>query len=228
MTEIISKDSLKDRINGLGLFALSQMVLKTCKIKVINSEYLEAAYKHERPVILTGWHGMTMMAVPLIRKFFSDLSSFVLLMPDDWRGVALRIWAEKLEATPYPMNLTGDNTLGMAKRVVRLTRQVMGGKNLYINPDGPDGPAQVIKPGIIYIAKKTNAIIVPVGAFCRQAYIVPRWDRYVIPFPFSKITYHIGEPIMDLPDPNEDADRLVTNILNQVTLQAAADYYEKR
>jgi len=218
--------SLKDKLNGYGLFFLSQIVRKTCKLNIINSKYLESALKEERPVIIAGWHGVTMMAVPMIQRFLPDLSSFVLLMPDDWRGTALRIWAEKLKANPYPMNLSGDSTLGMAKKVARLTKRVSEGQNMYITPDGPDGPSHVIKPGLDYIARKSNAIIIPLGAYCRNAYIVPRWDRYAVPLPFSKIACHIGEPIDKLPDDAAEAELMITNTLNRVTLQASADFYE--
>lgn len=227
MKEPTERVSLKDRLNGLGLYWLSQIVLKSCRISLMNGERLQSAFEDERPVIMAGWHGITMMVVPLIRQFYADLSSFVLLMPDDWRGMALRIWAEKLNATPFPMDLTGDNTMGMARKVLRLTRRVSGGMNLYINPDGPDGPAQVIKPGIAFIARKANAVIVPIGAYCRKAYVVPRWDRYTIPYPFSKVTFHIGEPILELPADDTEANKLITNVLNQVYLQAAADHYEQ-
>ena len=117
--------------------------------------------------------------------------------------------------------------MGMARQVVKLTRNVMGGKYLYINPDGPDGPAHRIKPGITFIAKKANAIIVPIGAYARRAYSVPRWDRYTVPYPYSRITYHIGEPIDNLPEDDVASSRLVTETLNRVTLQAAADFYER-
>jgi lysophospholipid acyltransferase (LPLAT)-like uncharacterized protein len=226
MTDEAKRPSLKNQISGNGLFWLSRIVASACKFHVINNEYIESATDSGRSVIFTGWHGITMMAVPLILKYFPTMANFVVLMPDDWRGEALKIWAEKLEAIPHPMNLRGDSTMGMARKVVRLTRRVMGGKNLYINPDGPDGPAQVIKPGIIYIAQKTNAVIVPIGAYCRSAYIVPRWDRYVVPYPFSRITFHIGEPIFELPEDPDEATMLLTGIINRVSLQAAADFYE--
>jgi lysophospholipid acyltransferase (LPLAT)-like uncharacterized protein len=155
------------------------------------------------------------------------ISDFVVLMPDDCRGASLKIWADKMGATPHKMNLTGDNTLGMARQVLRLTRRVIAGKSLYINPDGPDGPAHMIKPGIIFIAKKAKASIVPIGAYCRRAYNLPRWDRYTVPYPFSRISYHIGLPIESLPEDNATADQLITDTINRVTLQAAADYYEE-
>ena len=203
--------TLKDNINGTGLFWLSKIVNRTCRLDVIHAERLQAAAASGRPLIFTGWHGITMMAVPLLLKQFEDLSGFVVLMPDDWRGVALRIWSEKMGADPHPMNLEGDSTLGMARQVLRLTRKLEGGRYLYINPDGPDGPAQVIKPGIVYFARKAGAVIVPMGAYARRAYIVPRWDRYAIPYPFSRITYHIGAPIESLPEDDQEAEKLVTD-----------------
>jgi len=148
-------------------------------------------------------------------------------MPDDWRGSALRIWTEKLGARPYPMNLKGDSTLGMAKKLVGLTREVMGGNSLYITPDGPDGPAHVLKPGIVYLSQKTGATILPIGAYCRHSYTVARWDRYSIPYPYSRITIHIGEPLLNLPEEQELGEKKITETLNRVALQAAADFYEQ-
>ncbi|MFN2144345.1 MAG: lysophospholipid acyltransferase family protein [Anaerolineales bacterium] len=227
MSENQSPYTLKDHLSGRGLYRLSQMVLKTCNFQIQHLDRLVESVSSDRPVIYTGWHGITMMAVPLIQQYHGDLRNFVVLMPDDWRGTSLKIWAEKMGATPHPMNLTGDSTLGMAKQVLRLTKRVVAGKCLYINPDGPDGPAHVIKPGITYIARKANAVILPIGAYARHAYIVPRWDRYAIPYPFARISYHIGEPIKELPEDEDAAAKLVTDRINAVTLQAAADYYEK-
>ena len=219
--------SFKDQLNGRGLLWLSQIVLRTGRMDVIHPERIETAKQSMRPLIFTGWHGITMMAVPLLLRHFTDLSRFVVLMPDDWRGTALKIWADKLGADTHPLNLEGDSTMGMARQVLRLTRKVESGKHLYINPDGPDGPAQVIKPGIAYIARRAGAVIVPMGAYSRSAYIVPRWDRYSVPYPYSRITYHIGEPIEMLPEEDLEAEKLITDTLNKVTLQAAADHYEK-
>ena len=223
----MSKTSnLKYQLSGLGLYWLSQLVRKTCKFQSTNLDRMESVLSGERSVIITGWHGITMMAVPFYQRHHPDISNFVELMPDDSRGASLGVWADKMGVTTYPMNLTGDPSLGMARQVVRLVRKIMRGKSLFINPDGPDGPAHVVKPGIIYIARKAEAIILPMGAYCRRAYILPRWDRYTVPLPFSRIVCHIGEPIEQLPEDNDLANKLLTDTINQVTLQAAADYYE--
>ena len=138
------------------------------------------------------------------------------------------VFAQQLGAIPHPMKLDGDSTIGQGRELVKLVRHVVGGKFLFINPDGPDGPSQVIKPGITYIAKKSKAVILPIGTYARHAYIVPRWDRYMVPFPFSRISLHIDTPFHVSPDGDlNEANQELTTALNRVTLQAAANYYEQ-
>ena len=127
------------------------------------------------------------------------------------------------------MNIYGDSTLGMSRKLVDLIRSMLSGKNLLIHPDGPFGPAYKIKPGIIYLAKKTKAMILPLGCYCRHAYHIPRWDRYTLPFPFSKIHVQAGEPIR-IPNGDqsmEEISRDIGDTLNRLAFQAAANYYER-
>jgi lysophospholipid acyltransferase (LPLAT)-like uncharacterized protein len=163
--------------------------------------------------------------------FFSDhfdLSSIVLIVPDDWRGAALSIFANKLRATPFPMNLKGEAGMATARRLVKLVRRIEKGENCYITPDGPDGPAYAIKPGVIFIARKANAIMLPFGAYARHGYRLNRWDQYVVPYPFSRISINVGPPItgLDEGDELELISERLTDALHRVTAQAAANYYE--
>lgn len=219
--------NLRDRISGNLLYALSRLVQKTCRYQVSGFENLEATFNSGRPVVITGWHGITMMLVPYARQY-QDISSFVVLMPDDWRGASLQVFTERLGAVPYPMNLHGDSTLGMGRKLARLVREVVSGKHIYITPDGPDGPSFDIKPGLTFIAKKANAVILPCGGYARHAYIVPRWDRYVIPYPFSRISLCFGEPftIPPVTDDLSAIDEQLVDKIHRVTMQAAANYYE--
>src|SRR5690606_11011224 len=125
-----------------------------------------------------------------------DLSKLVLILPDDWRGSTLVVFTEKLGVAPFPMNLHGDATMASARQLANLVRQVKAGRDAYITPDGPEGPSYEIKPGITFIAQKADATILPLGAYARRGYRVPRWDRYVMPYPFSKIAIQIGKPIV--------------------------------
>jgi lysophospholipid acyltransferase (LPLAT)-like uncharacterized protein len=210
---------------------LSRLTGRTGRYQVEGLEYVEAAQAAGRSIILAAWHGMTMMLVGYFLRHF-DLASLVLPLPDDWRGTGLAVWARKLGAQPFNMNLYGDNTMSAARQLAQLVRLVKEGKNCYITPDGPDGPAYVIKPGVAYIARKTGAAVLPVGAYARHGYHLNRWDQYMVPRPFSRISLVMGAPV-DAP-PAESRDNLeaitgpLTVALHRVTAQAAANYYEKR
>ena len=68
------------------------------------------------------------------------------------------------------------------------------------------------------------------GAYCRHAYRVPRWDLYVLPLPFSRISLHIEKPVI-IPQETKNLDALnqqLADLLNRVAAQAAANYYEEK
>ena len=216
----------QDRFGGTALYAWARLTGRRSRFQVTGLEHLQTAQERKRPLIFAAWHGMTMMLVGFFANQY-DLSRIVLILPDDWRGGALTIFATKLGVSPFPMNLHGDASMATARQLAKLVRQVKAGRDAYITPDGPEGPSYVIKPGITYIAQKADATILPLGAYARHGYRLPRWDRYVLPYPFSKIAIQVGAPIVVGKD--DDATAVSNHLahqLNHVTLQAAANYYE--
>ncbi len=214
-------------ISGLLLYFFSVLVYRTCRFYISGLDQVEIVQQSGNPVIVTSWHGMTMMLIGSLRKKM-DITSFAVIIPGDHRGDALEVFVRKLNVDPTPLNLEGDTTLGMSRKLIGLMRKISSGKNFLIHPDGPAGPAYIVKPGLSYIAKKTGAAIIPIGCYCRHAYHVPRWDRYTLPLPFSKIHIQVGEPYTipkDLSDLTQTNHQL-EDILNRVAAQAAANYYE--
>ena len=215
------------KISGYLLYIFSVLVYRTCRLTITGLDQVEKALKTDRPLIITSWHGMTMMVAALVRLKF-DLSSFAVIIPDDYRGDVLEVFAKYLGVVPFPVNLASDSTLGTGRKLVGMMKRISSGTNFLIHPDGPAGPAYKIKPGLTYIAKKTGAQILPVGCYCRHAYHVPRWDRYALPLPFSKIHIHVGSLITVQGDVKdlEETNRNLEDIFNRLTFQATANYYE--
>lgn len=88
-----------------------------------------------------------------------------------------------------------------------------------ITVDGPKGPAFVVKPGIIDMAKKANALIVPYAISFSSFWEFNSWDRFRLPKPFSKILISYGNPV-DLFDENKsfsDCQVLVEDSLKNQT-----------
>jgi hypothetical protein len=96
-----------------------------------------------------------------------------------------------------------------ARRLLALIRQMKQGKNLYLNPDGPDGPSHEPKQGVVFIARKARALIVPAAAYTATGFRIPRWDRYVVPLPFSRIAVVLGEPLEVPPEADLEGARVM-------------------
>ena len=82
---------------------------------------------------------------------------------------------------------------------------------VFIAVDGSYGPARVVKPGIVALAKRVDA---PLFVFYGTSSLylrMPSWDRTLIPLPFSRIYIRFWGPI----EPREGGRRVPTEVLHQ-------------
>jgi lysophospholipid acyltransferase (LPLAT)-like uncharacterized protein len=63
-----------------------------------------------------------------------------------------------------------------------------------ITPDGPKGPRFRFKSGAILLAQISGRPMLPMAYAASRAWLVS-WDKFVIPWPFSRIAIAIGEPV---------------------------------
>jgi lysophospholipid acyltransferase (LPLAT)-like uncharacterized protein len=62
-----------------------------------------------------------------------------------------------------------------------------------ITPDGPRGPRFKFKPGAILLAQMSGRPMLPMAYAATRAVLI-KWDKFVIPWPFSRIAIVIGPP----------------------------------
>ncbi len=62
-------------------------------------------------------------------------------------------------------------------------------------PDGPRGPREVLKPGVIVLARLSGAPIVPIAVGASREWRLRSWDEFRIPRPFARCVVRFGEPI---------------------------------
>ena len=90
-----------------------------------------------------------------------------------------------------------------------------------IVPDGPQGPRCKVQPGIIILAKKTGYPIVPISYSAKKIKVFASWDRFILPFPFTKCRAVYGAPIYVPQDADKDEKKkrlmLLENELNRIT-----------
>ncbi|MGP1430618.1 MAG: lysophospholipid acyltransferase family protein, partial [Fusobacterium sp.] len=81
--------------------------------------------------------------------------------------------------------------------------------------DGPKGPKEKAKKGLLYLCQKTSVPLVPVGISYSNKWILRKtWDKFEIPKPFSKVKIVLGEAMII--DENEDLDEYTEIIENSI------------
>ena len=77
----------------------------------------------------------------------------------------------------------------------KMVKCVNNGESIAITPDGPKGPKEMVKEGVIKLAQITGTPIIPLVWSTDKFKQVNSWDGFVLPFPFSKGVYSFGKPI---------------------------------
>ena len=77
-----------------------------------------------------------------------------------------------------------------------LERNLLGDEILLITPDGPKGPPDVLKPGVLYLARVSGKKISAVHVRYEKTWALKSWDGAIIPKPFSKCEIVFSEPMM--------------------------------
>jgi len=62
-----------------------------------------------------------------------------------------------------------------------------------MTPDGPKGPRFVFKPGAIILSQMSQRPILPMAYAASRATLF-QWDKFVLPWRFSRIVIAIGAP----------------------------------
>ena len=60
--------------------------------------------------------------------------------------------------------------------------------------DGPRGPQYEFKPGVVLMSRIGAAPMISIGCAASRGLYLDRWDNFVIPLPFSRVAFAIGEP----------------------------------
>ena len=66
-------------------------------------------------------------------------------------------------------------------------------KSVVITPDGPRGPLFAVKNGALIVSKECHIPIIPVRINYANKFVLSKsWDKFEIPYPFTKCDVHFG------------------------------------
>jgi lysophospholipid acyltransferase (LPLAT)-like uncharacterized protein len=73
------------------------------------------------------------------------------------------------------------------------------GGDVVITPDGPRGPVYELGPGMVFLAQKTGAAVMPINLEYSSCWRFKSWDRFILPRPFSSVRVIFGAPHRVIP-----------------------------
>lgn len=175
--------------------ALAWMLIRlwwwSCRVRVVDGARLDAAIAAHGAVIPVYWHQHQLFAVkPLIERSARGLKLGFLISPsvDGEIGVLL---VERIGAQAIRGSSSHTGAKALRDYYVAMTKQ---GLSPIISPDGPRGPRHEFKPGAILLSQLSGRPIVPIAFAAARAYRFRTWDRFVLPWPFTRVVIAIGAP----------------------------------
>ena len=81
----------------------------------------------------------------------------------------------------------GSSSFRSRTAIREMRKRLQKEEALAITPDGPRGPRHKVKEGLAQIAYKESAAIVLMIPNYAKSWKVKSWDRFEIPYPFSKV-----------------------------------------
>jgi lysophospholipid acyltransferase (LPLAT)-like uncharacterized protein len=183
-----------DLVATLGAGALNPL-FASLRYEIENGEYYKQAIA-EGPIIYALWHGRL-----LPMAYHHRNQGVATLISRSADGDYLAAFLERWGYVP----VRGSSSRGGMEAVRQLVRVARSGHSLAITPDGPRGPMQQLKPGIIVTAQLSGLPILPVSGTANRGWWPGKWDRFLIPKPFATMRMRYGPPVR-IPRDASEAD----------------------
>jgi lysophospholipid acyltransferase (LPLAT)-like uncharacterized protein len=135
------------------------------------------------------WHNRLLIFPFVLRRFFPDRHGAALISASR-DGELL---ADAIKRFGYDVVRGSSSRLG-ASAILQLSQTLASGRDVVITPDGPRGPVYELGPGIVFLAQKSGAAVVPVNIEYSSCWRLKSWDRFILPRPFAKVHVIIGSP----------------------------------
>ncbi len=186
------------------------------RIRHVNKEAIDRLWQEGRGVIACFWHGR-LLAMPF--AYEGKPAKVLISRHMDGEFIAKVVAYFGLGA------VRGSHKKTSISSMREILTELKQGTTIGITPDGPKGPRYQVKPGIVEIARMTQSPIIPVTYGASRKRSFSSWDRFVFPYPFSRILFLWGDPIYVPADARADVIENTRKELEErlVSLTEAAD-----
>jgi lysophospholipid acyltransferase (LPLAT)-like uncharacterized protein len=184
----------------------------TLRVEMLHPERYRGVRARGVPILFALWHGRMYLSIQAHRN-----QGIVTMASQSKDGELIARWLEK---NGYVV-VRGSTTRGGSQALREMVRQVRSGRHAALTVDGPKGPARIVQPGAVQLARLTGAWILPITSSASRPHFFTSWDRYLLPYPFSKAIVAYGEPFPIPEDaPESAALARIASALDSATAEA--------
>jgi lysophospholipid acyltransferase (LPLAT)-like uncharacterized protein len=170
-------------------FALYRLWARTLRLR-IEDPHDVVEFVRKQPVIFAIWHNRLLMLPRVFDPTFPTRQSYGLISASRDGDLIARF----IERSGYG-TIRGSSSRKGVIALRQLVETLAADGNVLVTPDGPRGPVYSVSQGIVFLAQKSGAPIVPIHMEYSSAWRLKSWDRFVVPKPFATLRAIFGAPI---------------------------------
>lgn len=160
---------------------LIRLLGATLRYRDINAPGVPVGIEIPGPVVFAFWHRTLLVCAHRFRN-----KGIAILISQSFDGELIARTVEHLGFLP----VRGSSSRGGASGLRNMAQAYRDGHRCAFTADGPRGPSMVAKPGPVQLAQLVGATWI--GAYYAlpdRAWQLNSWDRFLIPKPFSTVTF---------------------------------------
>lgn len=187
------KIKLPPRVLTLILVVLYRLLCRTLRLEPHNIEPVLRAWDQGRQVVFACWHN-ELFCLPWLNtaRWYKNYARWVAIVSASKDGEVLAAILNRLGIAASRGSSSREGVRALMGAVRIMKRE---GRQGVVTVDGPRGPRHEVKDGVLLLAQKTGALLVPVRSFPEHKWIFAKaWDKFELPKPFSRCRLVIGEP----------------------------------
>ena len=157
------------------------------RIEHVGGGYLEPYRRQHKGVISVCWHDQLLL---MVKSFPAQRVQVLISSSKDGEIIARTLHYFGVQA------VRGSSTRGGQSALKKMIALGNGSEDLVITPDGPKGPRHQLKPGVVQLARLSGRPVFPLVFACSRGHRFNSWDRFLLPFPFGRGVFVLGEPLV--------------------------------
>lgn len=201
----VAETTWKARVISFLIAWIIRLYGLTLRMRVVDEGKVSGT---EGGVIWGVWHNRLLTLPLLYRRWVRHRRLHVLTSPSR-DGAVLAALVKR-----FGMGIVrGSSNKRAAQALVECRRRLQNGDDIGITPDGPRGPLYVVAPGVVQLARLTGRPLVPIRVEYSRKWRLKSWDRFQIPWPFSRVTFTALPPLTLGDESVEESCRRLAEIL---------------